>query len=155
MASKKGTNVVEKEDFLRATCFLKGQTPRQDAQFILLPDNTVRVVVQDGRVGCRDDIFSVRAAYTLRKSLLQKGWQLIPQPRRTQKQLRMGIQAARRSFLQQPFRIRREVDPDANLVPPERQLQRQRERITHEFELATSITRILPGGAIETNKRRH
>lgn len=147
---------IPEEEILRASCYLMGHNRNQDAIFDLRPDNTVRVIVQDGRVGCRDEVLSVRRAYSMRKYLLQKGWRLVDKPRRSEEQLRRGIEAARRSFAAQSIRrVRRPLDPESNMTPPEKEMLRQRERIGHSFAAANRYTRVIPGGAIEMNKRRH
>ena len=151
MASKRKR--PDSGDVLRASCYLEGQHPLQDAHFTLLPDNTMRVLIHEGGIAGRDGVVSVRQAKELRDGLLQKKWRLVPRSRRTEGQLRADIEAACRKFLSRP--VRREPDPDANLVPPARQMLLQRERLSLPSAASTRGAPILKGGAFETNKRRH
>lgn len=142
-------------DLLSKSCYLKGQSSHQDAYFILLADNTVHVLIHTGDIRSREDVFSVKQASKLRDNLLQKGWQLVSRPRRTEEQVHLDIKASVRKFLAKRTHIRREPDPDANIVPPEREMQRQRERFSLTSAASTNGVRVLPGGGFETNKRRH
>jgi hypothetical protein len=143
------------DEVLRETCYLKGPTLMQDAHFTLLPSNVVSVVIHEGGISGRDSVLSMREARKVRDRLLGKGWKLVSAPRRTEAQLRSDMEDASREFLARPTRIRRELDPDANLVPPEAQMQRQRERLSLSSAASTTRARVLLGGAFETNKRRH
>jgi hypothetical protein len=143
------------DDVLRASCYLQGKNSLQDAHLTLLPDNTVRVLVHEGGIASRDSVVSVRQAKRLRDSLLEKKWKVVSRPRRTEEQLRSNIEAACREFLSRRTRMRREPDPDENLVPPARQMQLQRERLSLPSAATTRGARVLQGGSFETNKRRH
>ena len=140
-------------DVLTASCYMKGRTAMHDAHFVLLSDNTVRVLIHEGGFSARDGVISVRQAKRARDNLLQKGWKLVSQPRRTIEEMRSDINVACRKFAAK--RSFREPDPDANLVPPARQLQRQREHLYLPSAASTRGARVLPGGAFETKKRRH
>ena len=140
-------------DVLTASCYMKGRTAMHDAHFVLLSDNTVRVLIHEGGISARDCVSSEREATRARDKLLQKAWKLVSLPRRTVEQIRSDIDVACRKFAAK--RSYHEPDPDANLVPPARQLQRQREHLYLPSAASTRGARVLPGGAFETKKRRH
>ncbi len=142
-------------DALKSSYHMKGRLPLQDAYFTLHANNTVSVLVHESGIRSYDLVVSARQAKRKYDDLLKKGWQLVSQPRRTEEQIRMDIKTAGRKFLARPFRLHQEPDPDANLVPPARQIKNQRERLNLRTAACTPGKRMLQGGAFETNKRRH
>lgn len=151
MRSKRSS--PDADELLCASCYLEGRSSEQDAHLTLLPDSTVHVLLNEGGLASRDVIMSSRQARRLLERLLRKNWKQVPRPRRTPEQLRTAIETACREFLSRP--IRRDRDPDANVVPPEMQVRRQRERVLWTSAATTRGTRVIEAGAFESNKRRH
>jgi len=138
---------------LSATFYMQGKKPMQDAHFVLLTDNTVHVLIHEGGYRARDSIISQKKAIKLRDSLHKLNWVVVTRPRRTFEQIRAEIDAACRKFLAK--RTYFDPDPDANLVPPASQIQRQRENLYLPSVASTRGARVLPGGAFESKKSRH
>lgn len=141
---------------LTATCYLAGPGPHQDAFFVLLRDNTVRTLIHEGGIsGHGARIESSRAAHQLVVSLLGRGWQVVMTPRRTEHAVEADMAQATRAFLARKTRRVFQPDPDANTVPPARELARQQERATMAAAKVLPGSRPLPGGAVETKRRKH
>lgn len=140
---------------LTESCCLVGRGKHQDAHFTLLPDNTVRVLIYEGSIVGQDRIDSARKALQEVNRLLARGWLRVATPRRTEEEVRREMGAAVRIFSKRKASAYRVPDPDANLVPPARALARQRERLSEGAAKALPGSRLLPGGAIETNRRKH
>jgi len=116
-------------------------------------DNTVHVLIHEGGYRARDSIISIRKATKLRDNLRKLKWVVVLRPRRTFEQIRAEIDAACRKFLAK--RTYFEPDPDANVVPPAKQTQRQRENMYLPSAANARGMRVLQGGAFESKKSRH
>lgn len=142
------------DDLFAASCYLEGPSPLQNAHLILLPDQTVHAIVNEGGIAGIDGVVSVRQAAKLRSRLLKQKWTMVSVPRRATEKIRADMRAACCSFLAQPMgRPERYPDPDANVVPPEATTRRQRERLASGGPSA--VTQIVRGSGFEKNRRRH
>lgn len=141
---------------LEATCYLAGPGPNQDAFFVLLPNGTFRTLVHEGGIsGQSTRIESAPAAYKLVVRLQRAGWVLVGTPRRTEQETAADMAVKVGVFLARKSRRLFVPDPNANVVPPARELARQQERSTLAAAKVMPGFRPLPGGAVETKRRKH
>ena len=62
--------------------YLQGDGERNDAHFVVSPNNTVMVVAEVGMTGCYDELMNVEDARKVYDKLKKMGWRKVEKSRR-------------------------------------------------------------------------